>query len=190
MRIGLFFGSFNPIHTGHLILADAVRIKAGLDAVWLVVSPHNPHKAKSTLANDADRLRMVELATDDDPHLLANNAEFYLPQPSYTSHTLTHLVAQFPQYQFGLIMGADNLLTLPKWKNGDAILRNYPIYVYPRPEVALPAALPATVQYLEDAPLMEISATDIRQRIRLGQSIRYIVPDAVAAYIEQHGLYQ
>lgn len=190
MNIGLFFGSFNPIHTGHLIIAQHMATHTDLDQVWLVVSPHNPLKNKATLANDYDRLHMVNLAIEDNPLLRASNIEFGLPKPSYTVDTLAYLTEKYPQHRFALIMGGDNLRTLHKWKNHDVLLRDYRIYVYQRPDYDLGELATHPSIYLQDAPMMQISASFIRRSLQAGQSIRYLVPDAVRAYLDGSNLYR
>src|SRR5690606_32985926 len=129
-NIGLLFGSFNPVHTGHLIIAELMATRADLAQVWLVVSPHNPLRRRNKLANDYDRLHMVQLAIEDNPRLRASNIEFSLPRPSYTIDTMAYLQEKYPQHAFSLIMGSDNLDSLPKWKNADLLLARYPIHVY------------------------------------------------------------
>lgn len=133
MNIGLFFGSFNPVHTGHMIIAQHLANQPEIDQVWLVVSPHNPLKSKSSLANDYDRLHLVNLAIEDNPKIRSCKVEFDLPQPSYTIDTLAYLKEKHPQHTFALIMGSDNLLSLPKWKHYELILQNHLIYIYNRP---------------------------------------------------------
>ncbi len=190
-RIGLFFGSFNPVHNGHMIIANVMATQTDLDEVWLVVSPQNPLKPRKTLARDYDRLHLVHLAIGDNPHLRASDVEFGLPRPSYTIDTLTHLREKYPQHEFALIMGSDNLQTLPRWKNYELILRDYRIYVYARPghEEGELAAHPH-VQMVPDVPLLRLSASYIRQCIRKGYSVQYMVPDAVFRYLEESGLYK
>ncbi len=190
-RIGLFFGSFNPVHNGHMIIANVMATQTDLDEVWLVVSPHNPLKPRKTLARDYDRLHLVHLAIGDNPHLRASDVEFGLPRPSYTIDTLTHLREKYPQHEFALIMGSDNLQTLHRWKNYELILRDYHIYVYARPgcEGGELATHPH-VQMVPDVPLLQLSASYIRQCIRKGYSVQYMVPDAVFRYLEESGLYQ
>ncbi|MGB1218100.1 MAG: nicotinate (nicotinamide) nucleotide adenylyltransferase, partial [Saprospiraceae bacterium] len=136
-KIGLFFGSFNPVHIGHMIIAEFVATHTDLDKVWMVISPQNPFKKKSTLAKDYDRLHMVKAAIGDNPHLEACDIEFGLPQPSYTIDTLTYLKEKYPTKEFSLIMGGDNLGTLHKWKNYELLLKNHEIYVYKRPNYEL-----------------------------------------------------
>ncbi|WP_353196747.1 nicotinate (nicotinamide) nucleotide adenylyltransferase [Parapedobacter defluvii] len=190
-KIGLFFGSFNPIHTGHLIIANYMANYTGLDEVWLVVSPHNPLKKKGSLINMYDRLEMVNLAIERAENIRSSTIEFSLPQPSYTVDTLIHLREKYPTTDFVLIMGSDNLQSLKKWKNYEIILRDYHIQVYPRPDY--PAA-PEWTQHpsitLTDTPLMEFSSTFIRNAVKNGKNIRYFVPDSVMAFIENKGLYR
>jgi nicotinate-nucleotide adenylyltransferase len=188
--IGLFFGSFNPIHIGHLIIANYMATQTDLREVWLVVSPQNPLKPKKSLARDHDRLHLAHLAIGDNWRLRASDIEFGLPKPSYTIDTLAHLRERYPEKQFILIMGGDSLSTLPKWKNYQIILRDYRIYVYQRPghDPGEWAGHPNVKLF--DAPQMHISATYIRDCIRQGYSIRYLVPDAVRDYLESSNLYR
>jgi nicotinate-nucleotide adenylyltransferase len=189
-KTGLFFGSFNPVHTGHMIIANYMATQTDIDEVWLVVSPHNPLKAKQSLARDHDRLHLVRLAIDDAPALRASDIEFALPKPSYTIDTLAYLREKYPDREFVLIMGSDNLATLPKWKNYELILRDYAIYVYRRPDYPEGelAGHPAVRTF--EVPLMQLSATYIRQCLRAGKSVRYLVPDSVFRYLESSGLYR
>lgn len=180
-RVGLLFGSFNPVHIGHLILAEHFATRTDLAEVWLVVSPQNPFKTAADLLPDTQRLRWVELAIAGNPRLRAERIEFDLPRPSYTIATLDALRARHPQTEFVLLMGADNLPGLPRWQHAERLLAETDIYVYPRPGATLPdLTLFPRVQVLA-APLLDISATYIRERLRLGQSIRYLVPAPVAA---------
>ena len=158
MNIGLFFGSFNPIHVGHLIIAQHLLNETSLDKIWLVVSPHNPLKEKSTLAHDQDRLQMVRLAVEDHPKIWVSDIEFKLPRPSFTIDTLAHLEEKYPNDNFSLIMGGDNLISLPKWKNYDQILNKYTIYVYRRPgyDSSTDLASHHAIRFVE-APLLDIS---------------------------------
>jgi nicotinate-nucleotide adenylyltransferase len=187
MKIGLYFGSFNPIHIGHLIIAQTIFERCALDQVWFVVSPQNPFKKQESLAHEHDRLRMVELAVDDNYHFRAVDVEFRMPKPSYTIDTLTLLSDKYPQHQFYLFMGSDNLSHFHKWKNYRAILDNYQVVVYPRP------GEPKLTDYPEvkfiDAPLLDISATFIRQAIQAGYSAKYLLPEAVEQYILSKKLY-
>jgi nicotinate-nucleotide adenylyltransferase len=189
MHIGLFFGSFNPIHQGHLIIAETALNQARFDALWLVVSPHNPLKPKQNLLGEYERLRMAELAAEGNPRLLVSNVEFSLPRPSYTIDTLTHLRDRYRSYVFSLVMGQDNLQQLGKWKNHEALLKYYRIFVYRRPG-ALPSAFDAHPQVsFFEAPLLDISASYLREQLRAGRSIRYLTPDPVVRYLEAGGLY-
>ncbi len=190
MKIGLFFGSFNPIHAGHLIIASYLAHYTGLDKVWLVVSPHNPLKDRNALINMYDRLEMARLATDQAADIVVSDAEFRLPQPSYTIDTLTHLQERYPAHQFSLIMGSDNLASFKKWKNYELILRDYRIYVYPRPgyEGSDLSGHPSIT--FTDTPLMEISSTFIRKSIKEGKNVQFFVPDAVLSFIESKSLYR
>lgn len=188
MKVGLFFGSFNPVHLGHLVIAQAVLNDADVDQVWLVVSPQNPFKNRAGLLGEYDRFAMCEMATEDHDRLSASNVEFALPRPSYTIDTLTHMAAHFSSYRFSLVMGSDNLAQLPRWKNHEALLRWYPLIVYPRPGAEVSPELEARAQWI-DAPLLEVSSTRIREMLRQGKSIRYLVPEPVRTYIEARGLY-
>ena len=184
-RIGLLFGSFNPVHTGHLILAEYFATRTDLAEVWFVVSPHSPFKATTDLLPDAERLRLVRLALAGNPRLRAEDIEFGLLRPSYTIATLDALRQRNPTHDFVLLMGADNLPGLPRWQESTRLLAEVDIYVYPRPGTALPdlAAFPR-VQVMA-APLLDISATYIRESLRTGHSIRYLVPDAVADELQK-----
>jgi nicotinate-nucleotide adenylyltransferase len=189
MKTGLFFGSYNPIHTGHLIIANYMANHTALDEIWLVVSPHNPLKDKSGLTNMYDRLEMAKLATENAEHIRVSDIEFALPQPSYTIDTLTYLHEKYPEKEFVLIMGADNLVSFKKWKNYEVITKNYQIYIYKRPGFEITDTHNATVQIL-DAPLLEISSTHIRELIKERKSIRFLVPDIVKEEIEIGGYYR
>jgi nicotinate-nucleotide adenylyltransferase len=190
MKIGLFFGSFNPIHVGHLIIANHFVEFGDLEEVWLVVSPHNPLKKKSTLANDYDRLHLVNLAIGDNLKLRASNIEFTLPKPSYTIDTLTYLTEKHPTKEFVLLMGGDNLGTLHKWKNYEIILKNHQIYVYQRPEYHLGELATHQNVRIFEAPVMSISASFIRKSLNEDKSIQYMVADSVMEYIESSGMYR
>jgi len=189
MKIGLFFGSFNPIHTGHLIIASYMANYTDLDKVWLVVSPQNPLKKYVDLINTYDRLEMAKLATEDSDNLSVSDVELKLPQPSYTIDTLAYLHEKYPQHEFAIIMGSDNLVTLPKWKNYKLILRDYKIYVYPRPgyENAEYASHPSVT--ITMTPVMELSATFIRKALAEKKDVRYFVPDKVLDFIDKKSLY-
>lgn len=189
-RIGLFFGSFNPVHTGHMVIANYMATQTELDEVWLVVSPQNPFKKSNSLADQYSRLHLVKMAIGDTPKLRASDVEFKLPKPSYTIDTLAFLKEQYPDYHFALIMGGDNLPTLPKWKNYEIILRDYEVFVYQRPGIELGELAAHPNVHLQDAPLMQLSATYVRNCIKAGQSVRYLVPDAVADELARSGLYR
>lgn len=189
MKIGLFFGSFNPIHTGHLIIANHIVEHTTLNQLWMVVTPHNPHKKRATLADDYARLHLVNLAVEDHNKLQACNIEFELPKPSYTIDTLTYLKEKYPEHDFVLIMGGDNLGSFHKWKNYEVILEHYKIYVYKRPHYDLGKLQNHPSINIIEAPLMEISSSIIRKLIKAQKSIRYWVPDKVLDEIERSGLY-
>jgi len=190
MKIGLLFGSFNPIHIGHLIIANYLANHTTLDKVWLVVSPQNPLKKYGDLINTYDRLEMARLATDNAQNIEVSDVELKLPQPSYTIDTLTHLKEKYPQHEFALIMGSDNLISLPRWKNYKLILRDHPIYVYPRPgyENAELASHPSVT--ITMTPQMELSATFIRKSIADKKNVQFFVPDPVLKFIESKSLYR
>ena len=189
-KTGLFFGSFNPIHVGHLIIANYMATQTDLDQVWLVVSPQNPFKTKKSLANDYERLHMAELAIVDNPKLKTSNIEFKMPKPSYTVDTLAHLRERYPKREFVLIMGGDNLASFHRWKNHLNIINYHQLYVYKRPKHKHPEwDLHPHVKYF-DAPLMEISSSYIRKCIKEGHSIEYLVTAPVRQYISGSNLYQ
>ncbi len=190
MQIGLFFGSFNPIHNGHLIIAQSVLEFARLDEIWFIVSPQNPLKKNKKLLHEFDRLDMVRLAIEDNIRFRASDIEFHMPKPSFTIDTLTYLREKFPEKSFKLIIGGDNLAIFPKWKNSQQILDSFGLIVYPRPG-STPGELinHPNVSYIE-APIMSISATFIRKCIQEEKSIRYLVPGKVADFIESKKLYQ
>ncbi|QHS64052.1 nicotinate-nucleotide adenylyltransferase [Chitinophaga agri] len=189
MKIGLYFGSFNPIHTGHLIIANYVAYNTDLDKVWLVVSPQNPLKPSGSLLNEHTRFHLVELAIKDEPKLRASNIEFSLPRPSFTIDTLTYLGEKFPTQEFTIIMGSDSFKNITRWKNYQQIVKNYPICVYLRPGHEVTETYGAHVEILK-APMLDISSTDIRQYVQEGKPIRYMVPDNVAAYIAENNYYK
>lgn len=192
MKIGLYFGTFNPIHVGHLIIANHMAEHTDLDQVWMVVTPHNPHKKKSTLLDDYQRLHMVHLATENYIKLKPSDIEFKLTQPNYTINTLVHLAEKFPKHKFALIMGEDNLKTLHKWKNHEIILQNYEIYVYPRigfgPENLELKNHPKI--HIIDAPVVEISSTFIRDNIKIGKNIQPLLPVKVWEYLDHNNYYR
>lgn len=189
MNIGLYFGSFNPIHVGHLIICNEVLNQAALQKIWLVVSPHNPLKPQASLLNEFDRLHFARVATEDDNRIQVSDVEFHLPRPSFTATTLAHLTEQFPQHQFSIIMGSDSFQNLHKWYNYTYIIANFKILVYERPGFAIDNKLMAQLEIVK-APLLEISATAIRKLINEGKSIRYLVTEAVQEEIEKSNAYK
>jgi len=190
MKIGLFFGSFNPIHVGHLILANHIVENTDLNQVWFVVSPHNPLKEKKTLLADNHRYAMVEIALEGNDKLRASNVEFSLPQPNYTVVTLAKLKEKYPNNSFALIMGEDNFQAIDKWYNYEQILDNYPIIVYPRNEKSTTTTNYPTVTFLQDVPLMNISSTYIRNAIKSNKSVKYVLTNEVLKYIEEMNFYK
>jgi nicotinate-nucleotide adenylyltransferase len=189
MKIGLYFGSFNPIHIGHLIIASYVANHTDMQQVWFVVSPQNPLKPSSVLLNEYHRLHLVHLAVEDDLRLKASDVEFKLPRPSYTIDTLTYLREKYPKHEFSVIMGSDSFQNLPRWKNFELLVKNYPIIVYKRKAFTITDTFGANVVILE-APMLEISATEIRENIKSGKTIRYLVPEKVREEIEQNSYYK
>ena len=189
MKIGLYFGSFNPIHIGHLLIANHVVNETDIEKIWFVVSPHNPFKQEHSLLNEYHRLHLVNLAIDGDIRFKAVDIEFSLPKPSYTINTLTWLSEKYPEHEFCILMGSDSFQNLHKWKNADAIIKHYAIYVYNRPGYEVDNRIGARLQTL-DAPLLELSATHIRNCIVEEKSIHYMVPDVVREEIERGGYYK
>lgn len=193
MKVGLYFGTFNPVHTGHLIIAAHMAEFSGLDQVWMIVTPHNPLKKKSTLLDDYTRLELVRLAIADYPKIKASDIEFKLPQPNFTINTLVHLEEKFPDHEFALIMGQDNIDSLHKWKNFELILERYDIFVYPRiasgPEEKSGLASHARVRFIE-APIVEISSTFIRNSLAARRNPKYLMPEKVWHYIDHNNLYR
>lgn len=189
MNIGLYFGSFNPIHTGHLIIANHVLEHTDLDKIWFVVSPHNPLKESHTLLNEYDRLHLAELAIKNNPKFRISNVEFHLPKPSYTIDTLTYLSEKFPLEKFTVIMGSDSYQNLSRWKNYTKILEFYKIAIFERPGFPVDRnTIHPNVSVL-NAPLLEISSTYIRTQIKEHRSIQYLVPDAVLECIAENRYY-
>ena len=204
MKIGLYFGTFNPIHVGHLVIANYMAEYTDLDQVWMVVTPQNPLKDKSTLLADFHRLALVKVAIDDNTKLRASDIEFNLPKPSYTMTTLTYLKEKHPNYSFALIMGEDNLRTFHKWFNHEVILEKHKIYVYPRvltmqeelEVVAMSADLinnyksHINVEFCEDAPVMKVSSSFIRQSINDGKDVRYLLTEPVRKYVDEMNFFK
>lgn len=189
-KTGLFFGSFNPIHIGHLIIASHMANFTALEEVWLVVSPQNPLKNKKGLANMYDRLEMARLATEPAENIKVSDIEFNLPQPSYTVDTLAHLNEKYPDRQFFLIMGADNLVSFKKWKNYEVLLNNYHLYVYPRPgaDVSEWESHPSIT--FTETPQMELSSTFIRKALLDKKSIQFLVPENVIEFMDSKNMYR
>lgn len=189
MHIGLFFGSFNPIHTGHLIVANHVVEHADIDKVWFVVSPHNPLKDSNSLLNEYDRLHLVRLGIEDNTKFRASNIEFSLAKPSYTVDTLAYLSEKFPLEQFSIIMGSDSFQNIHRWKNYEHLVKHHPIIIYNRPGFEITETHGAHLTIM-DAPLLQISASFIREQIKEGKSIRYLVPENVAEYIDTNNYFR
>lgn len=190
LKTGLFFGSFNPIHTGHLIMANYMAGFTPLDEVWLVVSPQNPLKDKNGLGNVYDRLEMTKIAVENAPQLRVSDIELHLPCPSYTIDTLAHLSEKYPEREFALIMGGDNIHSFKKWKNYEVILKNYPVYVYPRPGYDISEWQNYPGITITDTPLMEISSSFIRKAFKEKKNIQFFVPDRVLAFMESKNMYR
>jgi nicotinate-nucleotide adenylyltransferase len=191
MKTGLFFGSFNPVHSGHLMIANYFVEFCGLEKVWFVVSPQNPFKANETLLDENIRFKLLQLAIGEDKRFVASDVEFKLPRPSYTYHTLQYLQSSFPHHEFTLIIGGDNVQSFHLWKNYQEILQEYNIFVYRRAgfhENPIIANHPHLKVF--DVPLLNISATYIRELIQAQKSIKYLVPQAVEQYIAQQHLYK
>lgn len=192
MKVGLYFGTFNPIHIGHLAIANHMAEYSDLDAIWMVVTPHNPFKKKSTLLDNNHRYQMVMIATDDYPKIKPSKIEFDLPQPNYTVNTLAHLQEKHPTHEFCLIMGEDNLKGFHKWKNYDVILKNHDLYVYPRISKGV-----AEHQFTDhpkihkvNAPIMEISSTFIRKAIKDSKNSKPLLPQNVWEYLDEMNFYK
>ncbi len=192
MKIGLYFGTFNPIHIGHLIIANHMAEYSNLDQIWFVVTPQSPFKVKATMLANHDRLELVYRATENYDKLRPSDIEFGLPQPNYTINTLTHLQEKYPKHEFSLIMGEDNLKSLHKWKNYELILANHHLYVYPRISEGV-----IETQFDEhpkihrvSAPIMELSSTFIRKSIKKGKNVRPMLPEHVWEYVDEMNFYR
>lgn len=204
MNIGLYFGTFNPIHVGHLVIANYIADFTDLEQVWLVVTPHNPLKDKSTLLADHKRFALVQEAIFDNPKLKVSDVEFKLPKPSYTISTLTFLQEKYPQHEFSLIMGEDNLRTFHKWYNHEIILKKHKLYVYPRVLTTQEEHEVNTISHdllndfrshnnviiCEDAPVMKVSSSFIREAIKNGKDVRYLLTDPVYKYVDEMNFYK
>ena len=191
-NVGLFFGSFNPIHVGHLIIANHMTEFSDLEEVWMVVTPHNPHKKKKTLLDDVHRLAMVRIAIEDFPNLKASNIEFHLPRPNFTINTLAVLEEKYPVINFCLIMGEDNLKSFHKWKNFELILERHSIYVYPRiskEDNKTMFSCPSKIIKIA-APIVEISSTFIRKGIKANRNIQPLLPQKVWKYLDEMNFYK
>lgn len=192
MKIGLYFGTFNPIHVGHMIIANHMAEHSNLNQIWMVVTPHNPLKQKSKLLDDYHRLHLVNLATEEYPKIKASDIEFKLPQPNYTVNTLAHLKDKYPQHEFSLIMGEDNLNSLHKWKNYEFIIENHEIYVYPRlnsGEIDEQFVNNSKIHRI-GAPVIELSSTFIRECIKNKKNIRPLLPEKVWEYVDHNNFYR
>ena len=189
MKIALYFGSFNPIHIGHLIIAGHVLSHCNIDRLWFVVSPHNPLKESASLLNENHRLHLVQLAIENESRFKASNIEFKLPRPSFTIDTLAYLAEKFPQHEFSILMGSDSFSNIKKWKNYKGILDHYKVIIYNRPGFDIDATLSKNIEIV-NAPLLDISSTYIRNLIREKKSIRYLVSDEVLNEIKASGYYK
>ena len=197
MKIGLYFGSFNPIHVGHLVIANHMADFYDFDQVWFVVSPHNPHKKKASLLEDYHRLALVKIAIEDNPKLAASDIEFKLPQPSYTVTTLAYLKEKYPKNEFALLMGEDNLRSFHKWKNYEEILNHHSVYVYPRlsdeksnnsPQMSV--SKHKNIHFCSEVPVMKISSSFIRKAIKEGKDVRYLLTQPVHQYVDEMNFYR
>ena len=189
MKIGLYFGSFNPVHIAHLIIANHILNETEIEKIWFIVSPQNPFKAVSNLLNEYHRLHLVRLATEDDSRIKASDIEFTLPKPSYTTATLAYLADKYPEHEFCIILGSDSFQNLHKWKNYEMIVKNYQLYIYLRPGFEIENKIGAHLHVLE-TPLLQLSSTQVRKYIKEGKSVRYMIPDKVLEEIEKGGYYK
>lgn len=191
LKVGLYFGSYNPIHIGHLVIANFMVEFSDIDQLWFVVSPQNPHKKKTNLLDDYQRLEMTHRAVEGDYRLRASNIEFSLPKPSYTVDTLAYLNEQHPKCHFVILMGSDNLESFHKWKNYEIIAENYGIIVYPRPGFdKSKVQIHKNITIIENAPLMEISSSFIRDSIKKGKDVRHFLPQKSWEYLEEMNFYK
>jgi nicotinate-nucleotide adenylyltransferase len=190
MKIGLYFGTFNPIHNGHLIIANYILQYAKLDQVWLIVSPQNPFKQSHSLLNEYHRLFLVQQALEGETKIKAVDIEFGLPKPSYTINTLAYLQEKYSEHEFGIIMGSDSLHNLDRWKNAELIMKNFSLYVYERQGYPMRDDLDDAMIIDMKAPLLNISSSLIRRMLKEGKSIRYLVPDVVDEEIQKGNYYR
>ena len=192
MKIGLYFGTFNPIHVGHVIIANHLVEYSDLDEIWMVVTPHNPHKNKSSLLANHHRFELVYLAVQKYDKIKPSDIEFKLPQPNYTINTLAHINEKYPQHEFSLIMGEDNLSSFNKWKDYNKILSNYELYIYPRKNSnTIPKSLQGHPKIKRNnAPQIEISSSDIRERIKKGKDVSKFIPKMNWQFIKERGFYK
>ena len=188
MKIGLYFGSFNPIHNGHLIIANHILNETDLNKIWFVVSPQNPLKQSTTLLNSYDRLHLVSKAIENDNRMKASDIEFHLPKPSYSATTLAYLKEKYPEYEFSIIMGSDSFQNLVKWKNYQSIIENNPLIIYKRPGFDITNNIGAHLTIM-DAPLLEISASYIRELVKKNKSIKYLVPEIIEQEVQNNRFY-
>lgn len=188
MKIGLYFGSFNPVHVGHLIIASHIAANTPLGQIWFVISPQNPLKKAGSLLNENHRKQLIDIAIEGEKKLKTSNVEFKLPKPSYTIDTLTYLTEKYPQHQFSIIMGSDSFSNIKRWKNFEFLLKNFEIFIYERPGFKMDIKEYRNINVL-NAPLLEISSTHIRELIHLKKSIRFLVPDVVKDEIERQQYY-
>ena len=189
-KTGLFFGSFNPIHQGHLMIANYMVEFTDLSQIWFIVSPHNPLKEKTSLLADHHRLAMANIAVEDDPRFRASNIEFHLPQPSYTIDTLTYLSEKYPDKEFVLIAGSDNLPSFSKWKNFETLLDHYHLYIYPRKDTTPSPFDNHPHVHFTDAPMIEVSSSFIRQGIKDGKNMQQFLPEKVWKYLTEMHFYE
>jgi nicotinate-nucleotide adenylyltransferase len=189
MKIGLFFGSFNPIHNGHLIIANHILNETELNRIWFIVSPQNPFKEAHSLLNSYDRLHLINKAIESDNRMKASDIEFNLPKPSYTSTTLAYLTEKYPEHEVSIIIGSDSFQNLGKWKNFEYIVNNYQIIIYKRPGFEVVNTLGAKINIM-NAPLLEISATYIRELVKKNKSIKYLVPESIEQEVQHNRFFQ
>ncbi len=189
MRVGLFFGSFNPVHIGHLAIANYMVEYADIDKLWFVVSPQNPFKKRNTLLDEKHRYRLLLEAIGEDTRFFVSNIEFHLPKPSHTITTLTYLKDKYPGYEFKLIIGGDNVPGLKKWKNAELLITNYEFLIYPRPDTDL-NRIDLPMYQIVNAPQIEISSSFIRNAVKEGKNVRFFMPEAAFKYMDEMNFYK